>query len=118
MKKELTKIRKMVENINLYSYEIKREHAKKIKALHYIDELLEIKEEQYYVVEAPGTYNNLFLIKALSKKEAIDRVYKARFEWRINEDKEKGYSPIYKKDLSCSTLKELDYNSDGIMDLA
>jgi hypothetical protein len=73
-----------------------------------------------YVVTGDGSYNNIFLAKANSKKEAIEKVFKKHFEWQNESCVRNKYAKYRKSDLTARRLdklfKEEEY-ADDVVDL-
>lgn len=55
-----------------------------------------------------GDLSDLYLVKAKNKKEAKDIIWNKYFKDKNIEDKEDGYEPIYKNEISVTDIKEFD----------
>ena len=71
----------------------------------------------YYIVEhLYGDFNNLFIIKANNKKEAIEKIFENHFKpENTQENKDKGYKPYAKCELIAHRLDKY-YEDYGIHD--
>lgn len=62
-------------------------------------------EKLYIIYKDDST--DVFLVKANNKKEAINNVYQTYIKPFQKEEKERGYSPYLKSDLSAKSTDEL-----------
>lgn len=68
---------------------------------------------RYYIVEcADAAWDNLFVVMAQNKQEAIDIVFEEHIEPSNERHKGLGYLPYTKKDLSAKRLEE--YAEEGL----
>ena len=68
--------------------------------------------KDYLVTVDHAQWNNTFIVSAKDAKDAIQQVWDIHFSWKAEEDKEKGYTPYYKKDLHARSLASL-HNEEG-----
>lgn len=76
------------------------------------------KNELWYIVtENTGDWNNLFVVKAKNKKEAIQKVFNNYFASKNNYAKENGYALFLKKNMSAILLDKMYKNENGVLTL-
>ena len=74
----------------------------------------------YYLVKVKGYSNECidFIVKADSKKKAIDVAYKEVVRmYPPDYMRSRSYEPYHKKDISALRIDKLMFNEDGITDL-
>ena len=74
----------------------------------------------YYIVKVKEYSNDCidFIVKADSKKKAIDLAYKQVVrEYHPDYMRSRLYEPYHKKDISALRIDKLMFNEDGITDL-
>lgn len=62
---------------------------------------------KYYLLFV-DVINEIYLVRAENKKEAKNILWDKWFKDKNEEDKENGYSPIYKNDINVVRLDEYD----------
>jgi len=63
-----------------------------------------------YVVTNDGEYNDVYIVRANNKREAIDKVFKEYFECQNEFIKKQGYKPYTKSYFSAERLDDMFEN--------